>query len=71
MIKLTANPRTARTMSEHIDLDVSGILRREMTCDQAGDALIDLTIRTCNGRLTCAETLGHREFSITKLYRSA
>ena len=71
VIKLTANPRTARTMSEHIDLDVSGILRREMTYDQAGDALIDLTIRTCNGRLTCAETLGHREFSITKLYRSA
>ena len=71
VIKLTANPRTARTMSEHIDLDVSGILRREMTYDEAGDALIDLTIRTCNGRLTCAETLGHREFSITKLYRSA
>ena len=46
-------------------------LRREMTYDEAGDALIDLTIRTCNGRLTCAETLGHREFSITKLYRSA
>ena len=71
VIKLTANPRTARTMSEHIDLDVSGILRREMTYDEAGDALIDLTIRTCNGRLTCAETLGHREFSLTKLYRSA
>ena len=74
VIKLTANPRTARTartMSEHIDLDVSGILRREMTYDEAGDALIDLTIRTCNGRLTCAEILGHREFSITKLYRSA
>src|SRR6267378_582123 len=28
VIKLTANPKTARTMSEHIDLDVSGILRR-------------------------------------------
>ena len=70
VIKPTANLRTARTMSEHIDLDVSGILRREMTYDEA-DALIDLTIRTCNGRLTCAETLGHREFSLTKLYRSA
>ncbi len=71
VIKLTANPRTARTMSEHIDLDVSGILRREMTLDQAGDALIDITLRTCNGRLTCAEALGHREFVLTKLYRSA
>lgn len=71
VIKLTANPRTARTMSEHIDLDVSGILRREMTLDQAGDRLIEIMLRTCNGRLTCAEVLGHREFVMTKLYQSA
>ncbi|HMK68691.1 MAG TPA: UxaA family hydrolase, partial [Stellaceae bacterium] len=71
VVKLTANPKTARTMSEHIDLDVSGILRREMTLDEAGDRLIDIMIRTCNGRLTCAEALGHREFVMTKLYQSA
>ena len=71
VIKLTANPKTARTMGEHIDLDVSGILRREMTLDEAGDHLVDLTLRTCNGRLTCAEALGHREFVMTKLYQSA
>jgi (2R)-sulfolactate sulfo-lyase subunit beta len=71
VIKLTANPKTARTMSEHIDLDVSGILRREMSLDEAGDRLIDIMIRTCNGRLTCAEALGHREFVMTKLYQSA
>jgi (2R)-sulfolactate sulfo-lyase subunit beta len=71
VIKLTANPRTARTMVEHIDLDVSGILRREMTLDEAGDRLIDMVVRTCNGRLTCAEVMGHREFVITKLYQSA
>ena len=71
VIKLTANPRTARTMVEHIDLDVSGILRREMTLDQAGDQLIDMVMRTCNGRLTCAEVMGHREFVLTKLYQSA
>ncbi len=71
VIKLTANPKTARTMGEHIDLDVSGILRREMTLDEAGDRLIDIMVRTCNGRLTCAEALGHREFVLTKLYQSA
>jgi (2R)-sulfolactate sulfo-lyase subunit beta len=71
VIKLTANPKTARTMGEHIDLDVSGILRREMTLDEAGDRLLDIMIRTCNGRLTCAEALGHREFVLTKLYQSA
>src|SRR6202451_87309 len=71
VIKLTANPRTARTMPEHIDLDVSGILTREMTLDAAGDMLIDIMMRTCNGRLTCAEALGHREFVMTRLYQSA
>ena len=33
--------------------------------------LIDMIVRTANGRLTAAETLGHREFVMTKLYRSA
>ena len=71
VIKLTANPKTAREMPEHIDLDVSGILRGELNFDQAGDRLIDITLRTCNGRLTAAEALKHREFVMTKLYRSA
>jgi (2R)-sulfolactate sulfo-lyase subunit beta len=71
VIKLTANPLTAKTMSEHIDYDCSAILRGEMTLDQSGDNLLDMLRRTCNGRLTCAEVLGHREFILTKLYRSA
>ena len=71
VIKISGNPKTIRTMGEHIDLDVSGILRRELTISQAGDALIGMIARTANGRLTAAEALGHREFSMTKLYRSA
>ena len=43
----------------------------EMNLDESGDGLIDMTIRTANGRLTAAEALGHREFVLTKLYRSA
>ena len=58
-------------MSEHIDLDVSDILRGTMNFDKAGDALIDITMRVANGRVTCAEALGHREYTLTKLYRSA
>jgi (2R)-sulfolactate sulfo-lyase subunit beta len=71
VIKISGNPKTVRTMAEHIDLDVSGILRRDMTIPQAGDALIDMIVRTANGRLTAAEALGHREYVMTKLYRSA
>lgn len=71
VIKLSANPRTVRTMAEHIDVDVSGLLQRQLTFDQAGDKLLEMMFRTCNGRLTAAEALGHREFVLTKLYRSA
>jgi len=71
VIKLCANPRTVRTMSEHIDVDVSGLLRKELSPDQAGDKLLECMFRTANGRLTAAEALGHREFVLTRLYESA
>ena len=71
VVKITANPLTSRTMSEHVDLDVSGLLWREYGLQEAGDRLMALVERVANGRLTCAEALGHREFVITKLYRSA
>ncbi|MBI1385828.1 MAG: D-galactarate dehydratase [Rhizobiales bacterium] len=71
VVKVTANPRTVRTMGEHVDVDVSGILKRTMTISEAGDALIEMVRRTSNGRNTAAEALGHREFVMTKLYRSA
>lgn len=71
VIKITANPNTAATMSEHIDVDVKELLSREITLIEAGDKLMDYICRTINGRLTSAEALGHREFVMTKLYRSA
>jgi len=71
VIKLSANPITCSTMSEHIDFDCSAMLQGEMSPDQAGEQLLALTLRVCNGRLTAAEALGHREFVMTKLYRSA
>ena len=71
VIKICANPRTVRTMSEHVDVDTTGLLQRELTLDQAGDKLLDMMFRTANGRLTAAEALGHREFVLTRLYESA
>ena len=71
VVKITANPITAGTMSEHIDVDVQGLLSRTITLEEAGDQLLEVIVRTVNGRLTCAEALGHREFVMTKLYRSA
>ncbi len=71
VIKVSGNPNTVRTMGEHIDVDVSGLLSRELTLPQAGDLMMEHLARAANGRLTSAEALGHREFTMTKLYRSA
>jgi len=71
VIKICANPRTVRTMQEHIDVDTSGLLQRDITMSDAGDKLLDMMFRTANGRLTAAEALGHREFVLTRLYESA
>jgi (2R)-sulfolactate sulfo-lyase subunit beta len=71
VIKICANPRTVRLMSEHVDVDTSGLLQREINLDQAGDQLLECMLRTANGRLTAAEALGHREFVLTRLFESA
>jgi (2R)-sulfolactate sulfo-lyase subunit beta len=71
VIKHSANPLTVETMSEHIDVDLTGLLRFEYNLDGAADRAMAMLARTINGRLTSAETLRHDEFVITKLYRSA
>jgi len=71
VIKICANPKTVRTMAEHIDVDTSGLLQREINMDGAGDKLLECMLRTANGRMTAAEALGHREFVLTRLYESA
>ncbi len=71
VIKLTANPQTAKTMAEHFDLDVSAALRQEMPIDQAGNMLMDMLLRVAGGRVTASEVLNHNEFVPVKLFRSA
>lgn len=71
VLKLTANPRTAETMSEHIDLDVSRVITDDMSLDEAADATEDIVVETASGRWTAAEVLGHKEFVLTRLHRTA
>ena len=71
VIKSSANPNTVSTMSEHIDLDVSPVITENMTLDWSADATEDLVVRTASGRRTAAEALGHREFVLTRLHRTA
>ena len=71
VIKISANPKTVSTMSEHIDLDVSGLLRLEYDLNEAANRLYNLLVSTASGRLTANEILRHFEFVPTKLYISA
>ena len=71
VIKLCGNPLTVSTMAEHIDVDLTGLLRFELDLDGAADRALDMLERTVNGRLTAAEVLRHEEFVLTRLFESA
>jgi (2R)-sulfolactate sulfo-lyase subunit beta len=71
VVKICGNPRTVATMGEHVDVDVTGVLRQELSLEAAGDAVMAMLLRTAAGRLTAAEVQGHREFVLTRLYRTA
>jgi altronate dehydratase large subunit len=64
VIKITGNARTAQTMADNTDLDVSGILSHTETIDAAAERLLAEILAVCSGKLTSAERLGHREFAI-------
>ncbi|MGC9135666.1 UxaA family hydrolase [Caldivirga sp.] len=71
VVKISANPKTIMAMGEHIDVDVSDLLKLKVSLQEAGDRILNYALRVMNGRLTAAETLQHDEFSPIKLYVSA
>ena len=71
VIKMSANPKTCEHMSEHIDVDISGTLTREINLEQAADKVMECVVITARGCFTCAEALNHKEFVLTRLYPSA
>jgi altronate dehydratase large subunit len=64
VMKITGNARTAATMADNIDVDVSGVMSERESLDAAADRLFDAMLTSCSGELTAAERLGHREFAI-------
>ena len=71
VIKISPNPKTCETMSEHIDVALPDLLLGEIGLEEAASRIIETFERTVRGRLTAAELLGHREFALTRLYPSA
>src|SRR5262249_1035403 len=64
VIKITGNARTAVSMADNIDLDVSAVLDGRETLDQAACRLFEEVLSVCSGRETAAERLGFSEFAI-------
>jgi (2R)-sulfolactate sulfo-lyase subunit beta len=71
VLKLTVNPHTAQSMSEHIDMDVSPVITESMSLDAAADVVEKSVVACASGRVAAAEVLGHREFVLTRLHRTA
>jgi altronate dehydratase large subunit len=64
VLKITGNSRTAQTMADNTDVDVSGVMDHTETFAQAAARLFDEMLDAASGRPTAAERLGHREFAI-------
>ncbi len=64
VIKITGNARTAQTMADNTDVDVSGILTHAESFEDAAARVFEEVREVASGRPTAAERLGHREFAI-------
>lgn len=66
-IKVTANPRTAARMAENTDLDISGVMRGELSRDEAVDLLHEELTAVLSGKRTRAEILEETEITVSRL----
>lgn len=67
VIKITANSKIAKLMSENIDIDLSGILDGEKNIKDSADVVLQKIIDVVKGELVAAEILGHREFGFHRI----
>lgn len=66
VLKVTANRDTFRTMNDNTDMDASAIIFGEKTLEEMGDELLELVIRTANGQMAKAESLGYMEMAVPR-----
>jgi altronate dehydratase large subunit len=67
-IKVTGNAGSYEIMKDTVDLDVSGVLRGEMSLEDAGQIVFDEVVAVASGRLTKSEALkAHNSFAIHRV----
>src|SRR5437773_3119952 len=64
VMKITGNARTAQTMADNTDVDVSGVLTHAESFESAAARVFEEMCEVASGRPAAAERLGHREFAI-------
>ena len=64
VIKLCGSPTTCEIMGENIDIDTSDIIYGNTTIYDMGLQLFNEVIKVAQGKLTCAEKLGHTELHL-------
>jgi len=65
IIKVCANPKTYKRMSEDMDVDAGRILEGRATLDEVGREIYALLIEVAQGKPTKSEALGHQECVLT------
>ena len=67
VIKLTGNDATYHKMRDNIDFNAGTVITQGDTIAAKGKELFDMVVDVCNGKLTKAEILGHREFGLYRI----
>lgn len=70
VIKITGNPKTAVSMADNIDVDVSRIIKGNTTVEAGGELVFDKMLEHASSKLTVAEILSHDNFTINREYKS-
>jgi len=65
VIKVCANPKTYKRMSDDMDVDAGRILEGRASLDDIGREVYDLILAVAHGGKTKSEELGHQEFILT------
>lgn len=64
VLRITANPNTAKTMADNTDMDCSETIYGPRMMNDLRDELIERIIDVCNGKLTCAEKYNYTETAL-------
>ena len=69
VIKVCGNPQTCEKMKDNIDEDLSTVVTRGKTIEQAADQLFEGLMDVCNGKMTKAEIFGFSDIAVDHICR--